>query len=102
MSWKKPIYSLFAFMLIALSAPAGTVDDFKTANALYDAGKYADAITAYERIVPKTAAVYFNLGNACYRDSQLGKAVLNFERARQLAPADHDILANLKFTEERL
>jgi tetratricopeptide (TPR) repeat protein len=69
---------------------------------LYDAGKFAEAAAAYEKIEPKTAHVFFNLGNAWFRDGKLGLAILNYERARRLAPHDPDILANLKFAEQRL
>jgi tetratricopeptide (TPR) repeat protein len=95
MNWKTLICSL----LVAWPARA---DEFKEANALYDAGKFADAIAAYEKIKPKSAHVLYNLGNAYYRDGQLGQALLRYERAQWLAPRDPDILANLKFTEQRL
>src|SRR5277367_2694387 len=84
---------------LAIAAPA---DDFKAANQLYDAGKFTEAAAAYEKIEPKTAHVYYNLGNAWFRQNKLGLAVLNYARARQLAPRDPDILANLKFTQQRL
>jgi tetratricopeptide (TPR) repeat protein len=96
MNWKTIGVSLF----FATAVLAG--DEFKSASVLYDAGKYADAAAAFERITPKTAAVLFNLGNAHFRLEQLGRAVLDYERARQLAPTDPDILANLRFAEERL
>src|SRR5436190_1490210 len=95
MNWK----TLLASFIVATSALA---DDFKSANELFDVGKFADAVAAYEKIEPKTANVFFNVGNAYYRAGQLGRAVLNYERARQLAPSDPDILANLKFAEEKL
>ena len=89
--------------LLGLSAAfAGLSDDFKAANQLYDAGRFAEAAAAYEKIEPKTAHVYYNLGNAWFRQGKLGLAILNFERARRLAPRDPDILANLKFAEQRL
>ena len=78
------------------------VDEFKAANQLYDAGKFTEAIAAYEKIEPKSAHVFYNLGNACFRANQLGNAILHYERARRLSPRDPDILANLKFAEERL
>ena len=76
--------------------------DFKAANTLFDAGKFAEAAAAYEKIEPKSAHVFFNLGNAYYRTGELGRAALNYERARQLSSNDPDILANLRFAEERL
>lgn len=81
---------------------AAPSDDFKTANQLYDAGKFVEAAAAYEKLEPKTAHVYYNLGNAWFREGKLGQALLNYERARRLAPRDPDILANLRFAEQRL
>ena len=95
MNWKPLLCSL----LLALPA---TADEFQAANALYDAGKFAEAIAAYEKIEPKSAHIFYNLGNAYYREGQAGRAVLNYERARQLAPRDPDVLANLKFAQQRL
>jgi hypothetical protein len=89
--------------LVGLCAAfAGPGDDFKSANRLYDAGKFAEAAAAYETIEPKTAHVYYNLGNAHFREGNLGRAILDYERARRLAPRDPDIAANLKFAEQRL
>ena len=84
------------------AARATPVDDFRAANQLYDAGKFAEAAAAYEKIEPKTAYAYYNLGNTWFRQDKLGLAVLNYERARKLAPRDPDILANLKFARQRL
>jgi tetratricopeptide (TPR) repeat protein len=88
-----------AFAGAVVASPA---DELKAANQLYDAGKFSDAIAGYEKIEPKTATLFFNLGNACFREGQIGKAVLNFERARRLSPRDPDILANLKFAQQKL
>jgi tetratricopeptide (TPR) repeat protein len=89
-------------LLCAQLSFAVPADDFKTANKLYDEGKFTEAAAAYEKIEPKTAHVFYNLGNAWFRDGKLGLAILNYERARRLAPRDPDILANLKFAEQRL
>jgi len=95
MNWK----TLMVNLLIALPVVA---DDFKTANALYDAGRFAEAAALYEKITPSSAGVLFNLGNACFRQNKLGLAILHYERARRIAPRDPDILANLKFAQQRL
>jgi hypothetical protein len=44
-----------------------------------------------------SAAALYNLGNAYARAGKPGLAVLNYERARVLAPNDPDIEANLRF-----
>ncbi|HUJ71354.1 MAG TPA: SH3 domain-containing protein [Verrucomicrobiae bacterium] len=93
---------MFVWLLGMPAAMAAPIDDFRAANQLYDAEKFAEAAAAYEKIEPKTAHVYYNLGNAWFRQNKLGPAVLNYERARKLAPRDPDILANLKFAQQRL
>ena len=95
MSWKLTICSLL------VAAPA-IASDFSTANALYDEGKFAEAAAVYEKIEPKTANVYYNLGNAWFRQDKLGLAIVNYERARRLAPRDPDVVANLKFAQQKL
>jgi tetratricopeptide (TPR) repeat protein len=104
MNWKRNGFRIgLAIWLIGLrTAFAGPSDDFKSANQLYDAGKFAEAAAVYNKIDPKTAPVYFNLGNAHFRENKLGLAILDYERARRLAPRDPDIAANLRFAEQRL
>ena len=92
----------FILQLCLGTLAASPVDDFKTANKLYDDGKFVEAIAIYQKIEPKYSNVFYNLGNACFRANQLGRAILNYERARRLCPRDPDILANLSFAQERL
>ena len=67
------------------------------ADEAYSKGKYQDAITAYEAALKKgkSANLYYNLGNAYYRTDNITRAVINYEKARLLAPGDKDILHNL-------
>jgi tetratricopeptide (TPR) repeat protein len=99
MNWNVLTSSIVA-MVMCLTGLA--VADLETGNKLYDTGKFAEAASVYQQIEPKTANVYFNLGNALFREGQLGRAVASYERARRLSPRDPDILANLKFAENRL
>ena len=41
-------------------------------------------------------ALYFNLGNACLKAGQIGKAIRAYRQAENLAPRDPDIRANLQ------
>jgi hypothetical protein len=104
MNLRRHIYKVVILVwLLGLSAAiAAPTDDLKAANQLYDAGKFAEAAGAYEKIEPKTAHVYYNLGNAWFRQNKPGLAILNYTQARRLAPRDPDILANLKFAQQRL
>jgi len=78
-----------------LLAQAG---DMGVANSLYVNGRYAEAAQAYEQLIAQgqaDSAVYYNLGNAYFRQGDVGRAILNYRRAAQLDPRDADIQANL-------
>ncbi len=71
---------------------------FEKGNELYQKGKYPEAARAYEEILKMGYAspeVYYNLGNAYYKQHKIGLAVLNYNRALRLAPLDEDIRHNL-------
>ncbi len=72
---------------------------FDQANQAYQQGKFAEAIEKYEMILERgllSSALYYNLGNAYFKAGNLGKAVLNYERALRLSPNDEDIQHNLQ------
>ena len=84
-----------------VSADANAVD---AANKLYLAGHYAEAVQLYEEQVARgvqDSALFFNLGNAYFQQGDLGRAVLNLERAAQLNPRDADIANNLTLVREQ-
>lgn len=73
------------------------------ANVAYNEGDFAKAAELYESILADnqhSAKLYFNLGNAYYKQDKLGKAILNYNRALRLAPADEDIRHNLEYATE--
>ena len=74
-----------------------------SANAAYNEGNYSKAVELYEAILADgehSAKLYYNLGNAYYKQEKLGKAILNYNRALRLAPADEDIRHNLEYATE--
>jgi len=73
---------------------------FVEASTAYDENRLPDAIQGWEALLQKgqvLPAVLFNLGNAYYRNGDLGKAILAYRHAQTLAPRDPDIRANLGF-----
>ncbi len=66
----------------------------------YTDGKFADASaawTAIEESGRKSAKLYYNLGNAWFKQGNYPKAVLNYERALRLDPSYSDARYNLEF-----
>lgn len=75
------------------------------ANQAYQQKDFATAIQQYEALLQqgyRSAALHYNLGNSYYRTNDLGKAVLNYERALLLDPNDADIKHNLQFVQDKL
>ncbi len=73
---------------------------FDKANALYNEGKYEEAITNYKAILETanhSADLYFNLANAHYKLNNIAPSIYYYEKALQLAPNDTDILNNMAF-----
>ncbi len=94
---KNLLLILFMMIVTAVYAQEATTQ-FEQANQLYRSGEYGKAILAYEQIHTngyESAALYYNLGNAHYKQKDYPAAILNFERARRLSPGDEEITHNL-------
>lgn len=73
---------------------------FNEPNRLFSEGRYADAAVAYETLARKhgwSAPLLYDLANAYAQEGNVGRSVLNYERAHVLAPRDPDIAANLAY-----
>ncbi len=93
----------FGLILPCLTLAGGLDYNFQQGNQHYIDGEYDRAITEYEKVIAagyQSAELYYNLGNAYFRQGQLGQAIMNYIRARRLAPRDDDILANLQFARQ--
>lgn len=98
------------YILIILFAIPGfifaqdnTTQLWEKANAYYTTEDYQQAISFYEQILAtgqESAKLYFNLGNAYYKARNINMALLNFERAKLLAPNDKNIEFNIKMANQ--
>ncbi len=70
----------------------------------YDSSDYKNAIIFMEQKIQneKNGTNYYNLGNAYYKNHELGKAFASYLKARELAPLDSSIKANINFIKDRL
>ncbi|MCD6066590.1 MAG: ion channel protein [Bacteroidetes bacterium] len=95
---------LSVFLLFAFSLFADNSDLSKSAAKAYEKGEYKNSISDYEKIVGSgetSAALYYNLANAYYKNNELGKAIYNYELAHKLNPADEDVKHNLTIANKR-
>lgn len=108
-AWKQLTLVAGAWLMVwnaVAGMPAGlSANAFDQANHLYEQGKYAEAIGAYQAILESaqaSAALYFNLGNAYFKSGQIGRAIHAYEMAEQIAPRDPDLRANLRFARDQV
>ena len=98
---KKIIFLIFSISTV-LYLNAQEADSLMAkANLFYTEGKYQDAIDTYENISKlgyESPELYYNLGNAYYKQNVIAQTILNYEKALQLAPNDVDINYNLQLT----
>lgn len=77
---------------------------FNKGNEFYQKGDYVSAIKNYQKILDsgdESAGLYYNLGNCYYKLNRTADAIINYERAKLLAPGDDDIDFNLKIANLR-
>ena len=77
---------------------------FADANAQYAEGNYMEAAVLYEQMLVEQPApeVYYNLGNAYFKQGELAQAILSYERAIRLNPSFKDAKHNLQFAQSRI
>ena len=85
------------------SASDNTDDLWQRANTAYNSGDYAQAEACYTRILEQglySASLFYNLANAHFKQNELGKALLYYNRALRLRPNDEEIRHNLEFAKQ--
>lgn len=92
-------HCLILLALLLSTLPVVGQSSFEEGVKAYSEARYPDAITAFEQAISTaqdpTAAMYYNLGNAYFKSENIAPAILAYERAYRLAPADRDIRYNL-------
>lgn len=95
MKYMKKLLFIAALLLSFVSASAQTKAE---ADSAYVQERYEQAISLYNKLLETgaSASVYYNLGNAYYRTSDMAHAILAYERAYLMEPGDADIRFNLQ------
>lgn len=101
--WLRAAPSAWLWVSVLYISSCGGVDGqtvalYRQGNVQYAKGQFDQATKTYEQVIAagaRNGAVYFNLGNAYFKQLSIGQAVLAYERARRLMPRDRDVSANL-------
>ena len=75
----------------------------QNANQAFHDGRFQEAIDNYTTLLESgrsNAALFYDLGNAWFRLGNLGKAILNYERALALDPRHPEAQANLRLARD--
>lgn len=72
---------------------AYSADNFQLAEKLY---------TQAMKTGGTSSVLFYNLGNAYYRQGNLGMALVNYERALKIDPTNHDARVNLEFVKTKI
>lgn len=102
----KPIRLLTSgvcLLLLAADLPATPTREswaqlFAGGNTKYQQGDYAAAERDYRQLLEygaESGSLYYNLGNACFKQKKLGEAIYFWEKAKQQLPRDPDLRENL-------
>jgi len=100
---------IFIFSLLCITVvhagPSGQESIWQSANQNYSDGNYAEAVDLYESILNsgyESSELYFNLGNAFFKQDQIPAAILYYEKARKLDPNEEHIRFNLELANSRI
>ena len=94
-------YLIFS-MIFPLALHASDRDSvLLRAEQYYQQNEFSKAIAEYRSLADAGAAsadLFYNLGNACFKNHDIKSAILYFERAKRLAPNDEAIDFNLNLS----
>jgi hypothetical protein len=79
-------------------------DLVKQGNQYYQDRQYENAVESYQKAIAlgfEGTSVYYNLGDAYYREGKIGYSILYYEKALRLSPNDPDIIHNLRIANSK-
>src|SRR5262245_20588360 len=78
---------------------------FEQGNKLYEQGKFAEAAAAYDQLIHsgyRSAALFYNLGNAWFKAGRPGRAIAAYRQAEKWNPRDPNLQFNLQFVRKKV
>tara|TARA_B100001250_G_scaffold213500_1_gene183146 strand:- start:805 stop:1548 length:744 start_codon:yes stop_codon:yes gene_type:complete len=93
-------------ILFSSNAFAQNIDEkFFNANNYYNSSKYLESINIYESILAEgweSNNLYYNLGNAYFRQNMIGQAIWAYNKALKINPRNSDVINNLEIVNARI
>ena len=90
---------LFVMFFTSFANAESEVDRMmQQGNDYYQNKQYERAVESYSKLVDEGysgTSLFYNLGNAYYREGKIGYAILYYRKALKLSPGDDDVQHNL-------
>jgi tetratricopeptide (TPR) repeat protein len=106
MKCKNIVVLAAAILLLAFHATGQSPEQTAAQAAkAYNSKQYTEAIAAYTKIIAggyESYSLYYNLGNAYFRNNELAQAVLYYEKALKLEPNSEDVQYNIEVVNSKL
>jgi len=100
------IVIVITVVILGIPAQAASPDLlFQAGNKAYLDGKYEAALSKWQQIESmeyEGAELFYNMGNSHYKLSQVGLAILYWEKALKFSGEDEDLKVNLAIAETKL
>jgi tetratricopeptide (TPR) repeat protein len=99
------ILMVLCISAVSFSVAQEAAIQFDQANQFYRNGEYQRAVQMYGQVIQngyESELLYYNIGNSYFKLQNVPAAILNFERAKRLAPNDDDINYNLRLANLRV
>ena len=96
---------VFLFLLPGLTFAVNPEITVAKANKAYTDGFFDNAIELYKSVISEgyeSVDLYYNLGNACYKQNDISSAILYYEKAHKLDPGNEDVNFNLKIANTKI
>lgn len=98
------IFTIFIFSLSGIAAQTPQ-ERYAQAGELYSSGDFSGAAAIYRKLYEegfRNSDLLYNAGNAFFKTGDYASAILFYERARLVDPADEDIGYNLQIARSRV
>jgi tetratricopeptide (TPR) repeat protein len=102
---KSKIFISAIVLFISFTTLMAQNEELAKANSLYKKADYQGAAMLYEDIATRygiSPELYYNIGNAYFKAGEVGRSILNYERALRLAPNYDDAKANLELAQTKV
>tara|TARA_R110000868_G_scaffold378396_3_gene643854 strand:+ start:174 stop:920 length:747 start_codon:yes stop_codon:yes gene_type:complete len=101
---KKLILLSFSILLFLPAGLMAQKELFEAGNRAYQAEDFIKAISLYDSVLQsgkENAALHYNLANSYFKEGNIGKSILHYEKALKLKPQDAEIQNNLEIARQK-